>query len=672
MKYNYEIELDEIIECARYLLSDKKPSDWNEENRLMTSEVSPFPGKVKYDLTPYTREIVDCASPESPARIIAVMKGAQLGFSTTVIEAAIGWIISQSPGNILFLTGHSDLAEEAMSGKIDQMIDSCGLRPLIRPNVLRKKNSRTGDTNKSKEFPGGSLVSGSAGNHKLLRQRSVKYGFIDDFDAAKHSTKESGDTTKMIEQRFAAYASKMKLYYISTPEVKTTSNIEPVFLKGDQRRYFVPCPCCGVQIAFFWECDNTADPTKKAGIYWQLDDKGKLIDDSVGYICQECGDFFTDQHKYEMNLAGEWRPTAEPSEPGYRSYHLSSLYAPPGMYDWLHYVRQYLEACPPVGKVDEKKYQTFVNLCLGETYAPKGESPKANQLQKNIRDYEIGIIPEKKSIDDGNGKIVLITFAADLNGVPEDARVDYEVVAWAESGASYSITQGHVGTFIPRENSIKNKKDRERWSYEHNKSNSVWPKLTEIIDRVYSFDNGKKAKAFIAGIDTGHYKEFVYPYIDNSNLNVVGLKGDKEDKFIQMGLDVANFKYAREKPNLFIVQVNQLKDHLAAAMSLKYDQGSDTEQPPGFMNFPTPSAGKYLFTSYFSHFESEHKITEQKDGTSIASRWVKKTSGSQNHFWDVRIYNMVLKDIIVDKVGKSAKIKGFTWTDYANAIAGNK
>ncbi|HEV8512296.1 MAG TPA: phage terminase large subunit family protein, partial [Cyclobacteriaceae bacterium] len=60
------------------------------------------------------REVVDCLSPSHPARIVAVMKGAQVGFSTGVIENGIGWIISQNPGNILFMSGHELLAEESM------------------------------------------------------------------------------------------------------------------------------------------------------------------------------------------------------------------------------------------------------------------------------------------------------------------------------------------------------------------------------------------------------------------------------------------------------------------------------------------------------------------------------------------------------------------------------
>lgn len=531
----YESQIFELIDSSEYFLTNQKPSDWAEEHRVMTTDVSPFPGKFSFDRTPYLREVLDTLSPNHPARVVATMKGAQIGFSTGVIENGVGYIIAQNPGNILFLTGHSDLAGEAMSGKIDQMIDSCGLRKLIRPNVLRKKNQRTGDTNKSKEFPGGSIVAGSAGNHKLLRQRSVRFGFIDDFDAAKKSTKESGSTTEMIEQRFAAYSEKMKLHYISTPEVKQTSNIEPVYELGDQRRYHVPCPCCGDYIILEWAI--TID-NKTYGITYERDENGELVDGSVGYTCQSCGEFFTDKHKYEMNLNGEWRPTAKPSEVGYYSYHISSLYAPPGMYDWEHYVRQYIKANPINEPVKVKEMQTFVNLVLGETYEAKGEAPKANQLQKNTRDYQINELPEKLSHQDGNGQIVCITIGSDLNGKVEDARLDYEVLAWTESGASYSINHGSIGTFIPRESQKKNKVDRVHWTYEENAPNSVWPLFEEVIDRVYQTDTGRRMKAFITGVDTGHYTQFAYNFIEKQRGQryVIGLKGKDVDKYRRFGL----------------------------------------------------------------------------------------------------------------------------------------
>lgn len=661
-------QIKDIFESSRYLLSDMLPSEWAEQNRFMASEVSPFPGKFSFKRTPYLKEPLDCLSPNHPAHTIAVMKAAQIGYSTGVIENAIGYIISQNPGNILFLTGHSDLAEEAMSGKIDNMIDSCGLRPLIRPNVLRKKNQRTGDTNKSKEFPGGSLVAGSAGNHKLLRQRSVRFGFIDDFDAAKKSTKESGNTFEMIQKRFSAYAIKKKVYYISTPEVKQTSNIEPLYLMGDQRKYFVPCPCCVDYIELKWSIEVDGE---MRGITYKLDDKNKLIDESVGYLCQSCGEFFKETHKYEMNLKGEWRPTAEPSEPGFYSYHINSLYAPAGMDDWTAYVRQYLKANPINEPQKVREMQTFVNLALGETYEEVGEAPKANELQKNQRAYDIGTLPERMSQNDGNGMIVLLTCGADLNGTVDDARLDYEIVAWTESGASYSVKHGSIGTFVPRENSLKVKADRERWTYMKNEHNNVWDKFTEVIDEVFLTDTGRKMKIFITGVDTGHYTNHAYAYIESAKNFVVGLKGKDVDKYRRFGMDTQTFKMARERSDLYLVEVNMLKDELAELMKLRWKANIEQPQPTGYMNYPEPAGGLYTYNNYFSHFEAEHRIIEKNtDGEGVSARWVKKNSAVQNHLFDCRIYNMVLKDIMVSLVCKELKLKFYTWKDYVDTMLG--
>lgn len=672
---SYHDQVFELLEASRQLISDVKPSEWTEQRRVMTSEITPFPGPFRYDRTPYLKEIVDCLAPTHPAKTVAVMKGAQIGFSTGVIEAGIGWIISENPGPILFLSGHAELSEEAMNIKIDQMIDSCGLRPLIRPNVIRKKNARTGDTSKSKEFPGGNLTAGSANNHKLLRQRSVKFTFVDDFDAVKQQSKESGGTFRMIEQRSAAYADKKKSFYISTPELLQTSNIDPLFKKGDQRRYHIPCPCCGDYIPLLWSVDlDGTDGREKAGIVWKLDENNRLIPDSVGYICQKCGGFFDESRKHELILMGEWRPTAEPEEIGMYSFHISSLYAPPGMYDWTHYVRQYLEAWPPGGTGKESDQQTFTNLVEGNPFEKKGEAPKANDLQRNnIRAYSIGTIPDKTSMNDGNGHIVLLTCAADMNGLVNDARLDYEVVAWAESGSSYSVIHGSIGTFVPRENQKKDKVDREKWTYELGKPKNVWDEFTKVLSGVYEFDDGRKGRILMAGVDCGHYSQHAYSFLDKLNNPFrIGLKGREESKMMRFGADVPPFRVARERANLYLVEVNAVKDDLNDRVKLQWNDLSDEKQPPGFMNFPTPADGKYLFSNYFSHFEAEHRIIETKEGQGVGFRWVKKNSAVQNHHWDISVYNLVLRDILASIMCKELKIKPPSWAEYVKVLRGKK
>lgn len=674
----YEGLINDLFNAADLQFSNIKPHEWAEINRMMTSEVSPRPGKFSYLYTPYLREPANCISQDIACRIIAIMKGAQIGFSTGVIETGFGYVVSQDPGNILFLTGHADLAEEAVTGKIDNLIYNSGIAHLIKPNTQKARNTRSGDTNKKKEFSGGFAIFGSATNHKLLRQRSMKIGFIDDFDAAKMADKSSGSTRKMIEQRFAAYNTGKKIYYISTPELKETSNIEPVYLMGDQRRYHIPCPCCDELIYLDWEVPMQNKENEMGGITWKLDENNKLIKNSVGYICYKCGGFFDDKKKMEWlqeegyGGRAKWIPTAEPVSEEYRSYHVSALYAPVGMDDWAHYVQWYIEANPINQPQKEEEMKAFTNLCLGYTWETKGEMPKANQLQSNTRNYDPGVIPEKLSIKDGNGRIVLLTLGIDLNGKVEDARADYEVVAWAENGVSYSVQQGSIGTFIPKQQDI-GEVDRDIWTYEKGKPRSVWPEIDKLVDKVWEMDTGRKMKVFIAGVDApGHFAKWAYDYVEKSKPHVFAIKGkDTENKITRMGLDVPLTKPSRSHPKLHLIEVNLVKDMLADNMKLKHKLGSEGPQPIGFMNFPLPTGGMYTYSGFFSQFESEHRILDKgKDDIAKGWIWVKRNSVVQNHFWDCRVYNIALKDMWIQSIGRERKEKNFTWEDYVSLFKG--
>ena len=653
----YQYEVFKLIDSASVFISNIKPSEWVEQNRMMTADVSPIPGMFSYKNSPYTREIIDCLVPDHPAKTIAVMKGAQIGFSVGVIEGGIGWIISQNPGNILFLVGHEDIVPDAMK-KVDTMLDNSGIRHFIKSTSQRAKNNKSGDTDKMKEFSNGYLKLGTA-NHGILRQISMQYGFIDDYEKMKGANKSSGATKEMIEQRFAAYDKKKKLYYISTPELKEGSNIEPVYLLGDQRKYHIPCPCCGEFIYIEWEIKSEAIEGHNAGMKWQLDDQGELINESVEYECQKCGGRFDDRNKTELIRSGFWKPTAKPKDPEVYSYHISSLYAPTYMYGWVKYVRQYLD-CHPIGEErDEEKYKTFVNLVLGETYSPNGKSVSATLLQKNIRNYDIGIIPELLSIEDGNGKIVMLTCGSDMNGTEDDARLDYEIVAHSETGATYSIEHGSIGTFIPKD---KFPQKRKHLTYKHGATNSVWPIFAEIISRRYTRDSdGKTIGIFITGVDSGYQTNHAYQFVDNSKSTVISLKGDDYDKYLRENQDIKSYRKSSEKNKLYSVATNYTKNLLAKSMGLTWDKNFNDVQPYEFMNFPNPSEGKYLFDNYFSHFEAEHKQIDKKTKKYV---WKKKTNDHQNHLFDCRLYAMVCRDIFMDLVLKEAQVRDGVWKDY--------
>jgi len=657
-------DLEELLDATRKYYSDIKPSEWYEQNMIMPTG-SAFPGRFSFNQTPYWREPLDCLHRDHPTTHVSIMKSAQSGGSAAILNPIVGYTIAQNPGNMMFLTGHAELSNNAFL-KIDQVIDNCGLRELIGPTIMRAKSSRTGDTSKMKEYPGGSLVGGSVTNHNLLRQYDIMIMIVDDFDAAPMSSKSAGSTRMLVDQRTASFAYKKKIFYVSSPQIKGLSNIEDVFECGDQRFYKVPCPMCGEFIKLEWSI--AIDEKETGGITWKLDKNGNLDRRSVGYVCQKCSQFFTDSQKYEMNLAGFWEPTCIPKEENHWSYQLSSLYAPVFMDNWATNVQKYINANPNNGTTDEKKQQTFVNVVLGETYEKKGASPKADNVQRNIRNYKVGTVPEwlsQKPVGDGNGKLILLTCAADLNGTENDARLDYEVVAWSETGSSYSVTHGSIGTFIPREGSMKVKRDRDRWTYVAHQPKSVWPEFEKVLATIFLTDTGRKMKIVISGIDCGHYTTHAYDFIDRTNFNVIGVRGDKEFQYRKIGIDLPVFKPARERTKLYMLDVNYIKDIISQNIDLQWQYNAGEVQPPGFMNYPTPEQGLYLLNNFFIHYQAEHRQIETKEGEGVGSRWVKKHSNDQNHMWDCRIYNYALREIFADMTLRLCKPprKG-NWHDF--------
>ena len=106
-----------------------------------------------------------------------------------------------------------------------------------------------------------------------------------------------------------------------------------------------------------------------------------------------------------------------------------------------------------------------------------------------------------------------------------------------------------------------------------------------------------------------------------------------------------------------------MKDDLANMMKLR--AGEDGSQPGGFMNFPQPNAGKYNMRGFFSHYESERRTEELKNGEVIGYKWEKKNSMVQNHFWDVRIYGICAPLVFLDLFKQSdPKYKMITWEEF--------
>ena len=371
-------------------------------------------------------------------------------------------------------------------------------------------------------------------------------------------------------------------------------------------------------------------------------------------------------------------PTAVPKKPTYRSYSFNALCNPPGFESWVDLVRYWIEACPKGQPVNIEKLKVFTNTQLGELWEDRGTTPRMTALMGNVRNYDVGVIPDKTCEEDGNGKIALITLVCDLGGVMdlvngiEDVRLDWEIVAHSTNGQTYSIDHGSIGTFKRSKQTSKKERDkdsdRERWTFKEGVPNSVWPVFKEQIYRSLINESGEYCDIDLTIVDTGHFTKLSYNFIQSiTDRNIYGVKGKGiEESFTKIGGNTSLIKHSNEnKGLLYILDVNTLKDNLSSNMALT--EGTDGTQPRGFMNFPQPSDGKYNKNNFFDHYESEHRVPDLKNGVEVGFVWKKKREN--NHFWDVAVYTLASREIfIADWKLYHPKDRDLTWERYCLMI----
>jgi phage terminase large subunit GpA-like protein len=660
-----------LLENAGSTINNDLPSVWIEQNIVLSKEMSGKPGKLKYWNTPHTREIVDHWSKTSTIHEVVIMKSAQSALTKSAILAGLIWMAVNDPGPSKLLVGHNTLLEAA-GIDLDAFIDGADIRHMIRSSSKRSRQTKSGDTNTMKEFAGGSIALGLT-NMDSLRQISLKNIVLDDLDAMTIYTKKDGHLDTVVGQRLNAFTESYKLFKVSTPTIKGQSNIESAYLRGDQRKWHIPCPCCHDFIVLEWSTTLDSDPEQRAGIVWEVDDSGNLIPESVGYKCQKCAGVFDDSEKMNWLNAGKWVATAVPKRPDLASYHFNALASPTFMHRWKKYVYDWVEYQSIDNQVErEQQIHSFYNLVLGLPYAKKKRRISASKLQNNIRRYDIGTIPEKLSLQDGNGPIVLVTCALDLGGMMnginkgtrDDVRIDWEVKAYAASGQSYSVDQGSFGTFVRRDKDWRKRQEAgEMKTYKHGVLNSVWNDVSELLNRTFVNDNTEKdMKIFLMGIDSGHFTEYVYTFVEDNPGRAVALKGlDDEETKIRSVLDFTTWQKGKSRSDLFMVRTHFTKDIISNHVELEWDKLNNEKQPFGFMNFPIPKSGKYLKTTFFDHYESEEKIEEK-------GKYVWKKIKDENHFFDVAVYNEAVKDIFVHKILDAAGSKEKAWDTYVKEV----
>jgi phage terminase large subunit GpA-like protein len=606
-----------ILDTTKYLkkiplsITDKTIMEHASEKRVINN--GPRQGPYDPNYTRYLIEPVDWLSINSIGQRSILLKSAQIG-ATTAAENLICYYMNEHPASQLYISGTEKLLKSWATEKLEPAIDSFGIRKYISAQTENKKTKTTGDIAFMKMYHGCTLDLVTARSGPSLRNKPKQILVRDEIDSAPRvlSTGE-GNWLEVSYVRTNSYGDRRKVFDLSTPTTEF-SLIYEEFLTGDQRKYYVPCPVCGVCQELEFGNDYT-----EYGLKGSINEYGIVTD--AYYMCKHCKQRIEEHKKRWMLDSGYYEPTAQTTNPFLRSYHIHTLYAPPGMVGWKEIFEKWEKA-----KQSKEKMISFTNLYMGMPYIDDSEVIEINTIDS-------GSEYKSKEVPDG---VLWITIGADVQiGSTVDKsnppRIELEVLGHGRNYRTWSI---EYKVFLG------NTKDAYSGAFE---DLYKWMKETNLI---YTTKNDVKLGASIGGIDSGEGRVLmpvVYEFCKRTNGFLFPTKGFGKlvkkpgEKFYKdMPNSRDNIKYRLKVIDqdlaLFEISTVYYKDNFYSNLR-KTRQDGDI-QKPGFCDFPNDYGKRY-----YTMLTAEQRNKE--DGSYSAK-------GKRNEALDCRIINMAISDFFID------------------------
>lgn len=558
-------------------------SQWADRHFYLSAESAAEPGRWR--TLPYQRGILDAITDPSVERV-SVMKSARVGY-TKCINAAIGYFIHQDPCPILVVQPTVEDAEGYSKEEVAPMLRDCEvLAGLVQESSVKT----SAQTILHKSFPGGVLSMVGANSGRGFRRVSRRVVIFDEVDGYPPSAGAEGDQIKLGERRSEYYWNR-KLVAGSTPLVAGASRIEEMFLAGDRRRYFVPCPHCGHMD--FLRFSATRDDDGELGghvMRWAKD-----APEDACFMCHECGCAIEETSKRAMLDAGEWR--AEGEFNGNASFHLWAAYSLSPNATWGQIAVEFLEA----KRGGPEKLKTFVNTTLGETWKERGEAPDWERLHQRRESYAIGTVPAGP---------VILTAGVDV----QKDRFVYEVVGWAPNKESWSVDAGEL--------------------YGDTSLDATWGMLDDLLARTFAGGGeGPELPIAMLAIDSGYNTQVVYGWARRYPMSrVIACKGSATARMLvgspsPVDVTVRGKKLSRGY-KVWPIGVDIAKGELYGWLRLRLGDG---DPPPGYCHFPEYGEG------YFQQLTAEHLVTTVNRRTRRTKMEWQVLPNRENHFLDARI-----------------------------------
>lgn len=398
-------------QCMAEVVTPPPPVDlnnWAIEAVKFGSE-SPFPGPYNPDLFPEFKRILEVLGPEHPARIVVIMKSAQIG-GTVLAQIFLGGSLDLDPTPFLYVHPTSDNAIRWVKTKWRAMVRQTSALTRLFPQSTSRDGNNSMLFQERTDGRGSLLVSG-ANSEASLSMISMPKQVQDDL--SKWEMNNAGDPEGQADSRSKAFE-WAKILKISTPLIKGSCRISRNFVLSTQEHYHVPCPHCGHMHPLEWQ-----------NFLANIDEEDP---DSAFFTCPQCGGFIENWHLPEMKRQGKW--VAENPGASAVGFYLWAAYS--NLASWKRIREDWLRA-----KGDPKAEQTFINDTVGLPYEAAGESPPWEEIKARAEanGHKRGVVPVGG---------LLVSIGIDVQG----DRVEWHAKAFGKDircwTIDYGVIEGHI------------------------------------------------------------------------------------------------------------------------------------------------------------------------------------------------------------------------------------
>lgn len=541
-------------------------SEWADKYRILTS-TSAIPGPWRNDRTPYLKEIMD-ALIDFETEEIVFCKCTQVG-GTEAFQNMFGYIIQQDPAPTMIVYPTDVLGERTCKDKLIPM--------LVNTPTLKERYRVNSSSMAELQFEGMQAIIAGSNSPSSLASTAIKYLFLDEVDKYPGASKKEADPISLARERTKTFRNR-KIYMTSTPTIATGHIWKSLMNVDVEKHYFVPCPHCGSFIELKFKQIKFPDGTGMTN--------AERADQAV-YICQECGEVITDQHKDEMLRFGQWQPVREdPVRRKSVGFWINTLYSPFVRFSEVAY--EFLESHD-----DPDRLQNFMNSWLAEPWEDTALKTSADMVLSRQTDTAEFIVPEWAEF---------ITGGVDV----QESSLYWTIRAWGQYITSQNIAHGQVLSFQD---------------------------IESVMNRVYCKPNGDQFVVSLCLIDSGYNADATYDFCAVNLDWATAVKGASHPMLTHYKISKVNRAGSMSNGiNLVIVDGDKYKDMIASRLR------------------KNPGNGSWLVydgcdREYAEQVTAEHKVNE-KSGGNIVQRWRPKRSHIDNHYLDCEVYAMAAADIL--------------------------